>query len=142
MPSHIIMPIALFALMTACSNEIGPPLVVSDVEVTRPIPGASMSAGYMALTNNSDEIIRISSIRSPQYGSIEIHETTIEGDVARMRAVEELIIGPGDTIRLERGGKHLMMMQPIDNIETVTLNLHAGDLLLLSVRTSPSSSGS
>ncbi len=100
-----------------------------------------MSAGYMALSNNSDEVIRISSITSPQYGSIEMHETTIEDDVARMRAVEELIIGPGETVRLERGGKHLMMMRPIDNIETVTLNLHSGDLLLLSLRTSPSSPG-
>lgn len=100
-----------------------------------------MSAGYMALSNNSDEVIRISSITSPQYGSIEMHETTIEDDVARMRTVEELVIGPGETVRLERGGKHLMMMRPIDDIETVTLNLHSGDLLLLSLRTSPTSPG-
>ncbi len=91
----------------------------------------------MTLTNNSDEPIRITKVSSPQYGLIEMHETTIEDNVARMRRFDELAVKPGESLRLQRGGIHLMLMQPVAEIETVTLHLYDGDLLLMSIRTTP-----
>jgi hypothetical protein len=105
------------------------------------MPGMSVSAAYMALTNNSNEEVRITRVTSPQFGAVELHETSIENDVARMRAVDELIIRPGETVRLERGGMHLMLMRQAGDIDTVTLNLHSGDAILLSVSASLSSDG-
>ena len=90
----------------------------------------------MVLTNYSDGDILINSVSSPQFGEVELHETTVEDGVARMRPVPELLIRAGESVRLERGGLHLMMTRPHDDIETITLNLHSGDLLLLSLQTS------
>jgi len=127
--------VALFAvlLVVACSNEPQPPLVASDVVVTRPIPGRTMSAGYLSLTNNSNETIRVSRVTSAQYGSVQLHETTIEDGVARMRSIPVLEIPAGQTVTLERGGKHLMLMRPTASSETVSLRFLDGDTLVLTV---------
>ena len=122
-------------------EEFKPPLVATELEITRAMPGTSVSAAYMALTNNSNEEIRITRVTSPQFGAVELHQTTIENDVARMRAVDELIIRPGETVRLERGGMHLMLMRQAGDADTVTLNLHSGDRILMSVSAPLSSPG-
>ena len=60
------MRIALFvlALLVAACGAPQPPLVASEVEITRPVPGRHMSAGFLVLTNNTDEDIRITVIAS------------------------------------------------------------------------------
>jgi len=104
-----------------------------------------MRAGYLTLTNNSAETISLTSVSSPQFAAVEIHETTIEDDIARMRRIEALDIGPGRSTTLERGGKHLMLMQSQElmdqeSIDLITLDFYADDLLVLSVSTVPDSS--
>ncbi len=123
----------LLALMAACTSEPQPPLVASDVVVTRPMPGMKMSAAYLSLANNSDEAIRISRVASAQYASIQLHETRIEDGVARMRAIPVLEIAAGESVTLERGGKHLMLMRPTGSSDTVSLQFLDGDDLLLTV---------
>ncbi len=131
----------LTGLLSSCSNESGPPLVATDLELTAAMPGTSTSAAYLTLTNNSDELIRITKVSSPQYGLIEIHESTVEDNIARMRQIDELEINPHQSVRLQRGGIHLMMMRPMANISNVTLNLYDGKLLLMSMRTTPAAAG-
>jgi copper(I)-binding protein len=122
-------------LLAACSQEALPPLVASDIEILEPMPGTNMSAGYMALTNNSDSSIRLTSASSPNFASVELHETSIEDGISRMRPVDELVIEPGQTISLQRGGMHMMLRAPTDNVESVTLMLHSDDTILLSITT-------
>jgi copper(I)-binding protein len=125
--------VLLVALLAACTSEPQPPLVVSDVVVTRPMPGMKMSAAYLSLANNSNEVIRITRVASAQYESVQLHETTIEDGVARMRAIPVLEIAAGETVTLQRGGKHLMLMRPTSASDTVTLQFLDGDDLLLTV---------
>jgi copper(I)-binding protein len=125
--------ILLLALLAACTSEPQPPLVVRDVIVTRPMPGMKMSAAYLSLANNSDEVIRITRVTSTHYESVQLHETKIEDGVARMRAIPVLEIAPGETVTLQRGGKHLMLMRPTSASDTVTLQFLNGDDLLLTV---------
>lgn len=126
-------------LATACSSNIEPPLVARDVVVTRAIPGMTMSAAYLTLTNNSDVPIRIDRVSSPQYDSVQLHETTIEEGVARMRALAEVEIPAGATVTFRRGGKHLMLMRPTGSVDTVSLSFHSGDDLVLTVAATPES---
>lgn len=121
-------------LMLACS-EAQAPLTASDVVVTRSVPGMPMSAGYFKLTNNSGQAISISHVTSPQFASVQMHETIIKDEVARMVPLEMLILQPGETVSFEPGGKHLMLMRPADDIDSVTLTFFAGESLLLSVNT-------
>ena len=124
--------VLLAAALVACSAEGQPPLVASDVLVSGPMP--RMKAGYMTLTNNTDETIDITHVSSPQFDRAEIHETVLEDDVSRMRPVGVLTIAAGESVRLEPGGKHLMLMQPVGNPKSVSLNLYSNDTLLLSVQ--------
>jgi copper(I)-binding protein len=108
------------ALLAACGSP-QPPLVATDVEVTPPMPGRQMSAGYLVLTNNTDEAIVIDEVTSPHFGSVELHETTIENGMSRMRRIEELVIPANGSVTLERGGKHLMLMRSTGPNEIITL---------------------
>lgn len=113
----------------------GPPLVVTDVSVLEPMAGMDMTAGYFVLENRGGETIRITTVTSPQFGRIEMHETVIENDVARMRPIGEIDVAPGERIVFEPGGMHLMLFEPTRPLDSVTLNFSDGDELLLSVDT-------
>lgn len=120
-------------LVGACGAEPQPPLVATELVVTRPMPGAGMSAGYLSLTNNTEETIRITRVTSAQFGSVQLHESTLEDGVARMRSIPELEIPAGETLTLQRGGKHLMLMRPTGSADVVSLQFFDGDSVVLSV---------
>ena len=128
-------------LIMASAEVFKPPLVASNIEIIQPLPGASVSAGYLTLTNNSDDAIVITRISSPQYGAVSLHQTSVEEDVARMRAVAELTIPPRNSIHLKPGGLHLMLMQQRIDVDTVTLNFHSKDRIVMSINTTLSSPG-
>ena len=92
-----------------------------------------MAAGYLDISNHSGTTLRITHVSSPDYASVEMHETIVEDDVARMREIPVLEIRDGESVVFERGGKHLMLMKPIGTPGTITLNFYSDELLLLSV---------
>ena len=124
---------AILAGIPACDSGEGPPVVAANVVVTAPAPGMPMAAGYLDITNRSGTSIRITGVSSPDYESVEMHETIVEDDIARMREMPALEIENGETVVFERGGKHLMLMRPIGAPETITLNFYSEESLLLSV---------
>jgi len=121
-------------LLAACA-ESRAPLTVSNVTVTQPVPGMAMSAGYLELTNNSSRSISITHVTSPQFASVEMHETVIENLVARMIALGTLTLQAGETVIFKPGCKHLMLMRPSDEIDSVTLQFFDDESLLLSITT-------
>ena len=123
---------AVCILLAGCGAP-QPPLVASDVEITRPVPGRSMSAGFMVLTNNTDRAIRITSVTSPEFEAVEIHETTIEDGIARMRELDALIVPPQGGVTLRRGGKHLMLMGGDDTGASVSVQFLSDGVPVLTV---------
>lgn len=123
----------IFALLIAACGQPQPPLVATDVDITRPMPGMKMSAGFFVLTNNTDDEIRITGVTSPQFAAVEIHETRIEDGIARMREIDSLVVPPRGNVTLERGGKHLMLMRPGDLADGVTLQLMSDDVPVLTI---------
>ncbi|MBT8087210.1 MAG: copper chaperone PCu(A)C [Gammaproteobacteria bacterium] len=123
----------LLLLLAACADVQQPPLVASDVTITQPMPGKTMRAAYLALTNNTNEAIRISRVSSDAFANVELHETTVVDGVARMRRLPLLQVPAGGTVRLERGGKHLMLMRPTDAADKMSLEFFDGDDLLLAI---------
>ena len=130
----LLLPV-LLSVIAACGSADEPPVVVSSVEVTAPMPGSGMSAGYLEIRNNGRDTLSITRVESPQFGRVMIHRTTLEDGVARMRPADAIAVPPGETATLERGGMHLMLMSPAPNIERVTLHLYAGDVRVVSVET-------
>ena len=127
--------IIALALVAACGSD-APPLVASDVVVKPPMPGMQMTAGYLTLRNHSAEEIVIDRVTSPQFGKVEMHETIIEDGVARMSALGQVVLPAGSAVEFEPGGKHLMLMRPGDNLDSVALEFHSGDSIVLTVSVS------
>ena len=122
-----------FLFLAACIEAPGPPIVVTNVVVNSPGAAMPMAAGYLEIENRSGSSIRITSVSSPDYESVEMHETQIEDGIARMRKLPVLEIDADEIIRFERGGKHLMLMRPVEEADTVTLNFYSEDVLLVTV---------
>lgn len=122
--------------LASCSIESAP-LFATDIVVTRPLPGVRMSAGYLSLTNATSQRILITKVMSPNFVSVEMHESVLEDGISRMYKLDEVAILPGRTVRFEPGGKHLMIRYRVDDPDVVTLQFYAGDALLLSVDTTP-----
>jgi copper(I)-binding protein len=122
----------LVMLVSACSNDTAP-LVATDIVVSKPIPGMSMAAGYLTLSNNTTQQITITEVTSPQFDSVLMHESVLEDGMARMYELGDLTILAGQSVRFEPGGKHLMLMQPVGEFETVTLEFRVGKVVMLTV---------
>jgi len=121
-------------ILSACGGEAKAPLVASDIVITEPMPGRHMSAGYISFANNTSEAINITHVVSPEFEAVEMHESLVEGGIAKMRRIAELTIPANSSVSLQRGGKHLMLMRPTGALETVSLSFYSGDTLLLNVK--------
>ena len=125
--------ILLLAMLLSACGAPEAPLVISELEITKPMPGMKMSAGFLVITNQTNETARITRVSSPQFEAVEIHETTISDGISRMRELEALEVPGQSSIVLERGGKHLMLIRPRDLQDTVTLQFFSGELPLLTI---------
>lgn len=130
---RLFIALAIVAALPGCERHDGPPVVATNVVVTAPAAGMPMAAGYLDISNRSGTSLRITHVSSPEYASVEMHETVVEDDVARMRAIPVLEIEDGGTVIFEPGGKHLMLMRPVGTPDTITLNFYSDEVLLLSV---------
>jgi copper(I)-binding protein len=124
----------LAALITAsCGPDSGPPLAVSKLEMFAPLPGSSAGVAYMIIENHSSAPIRLQRVRSPQFGSVEMHESLMENGVMKMRPIDDLVVGAGDSVIFESGGRHFMLIGAKPDVAAgtaVTLELvHEGGLL-------------
>lgn len=88
---------------------------------------AKTGAGYMAITNQGAAPDRLLAVESDAARRVELHTTILEGGVARMRMIEGgLVIAPGETVVLDRGGAHVMFMgltEPFAAESTVAVTL-------------------
>jgi periplasmic copper chaperone A len=103
---------------------------VTDAWIRAVPPGAKMTAGYLTVHNPSAEPLVIVGVESPAFGSIEMHGTVVADGVARMRQQDTVTVAPGETVRFEPGGLHLMLMQPAGEIPsagTIELSLRLDD---------------
>lgn len=85
----------------------------------------AMSAAYMVLENPTEQDERLVAVASDVTDTVEIHETTIENDVMRMRPIDGVDIPAGGSATLEPGGKHIMLINvpALEAGQTVTLTL-------------------
>jgi copper(I)-binding protein len=84
--------------------------LVIDHPWTRATPGGSkIASGYMTITNKGTMPDRLIGGSLAHASRFELHETKMEGDMARMRPLPKgLEIKPGQTVRLAPGGYHVM----------------------------------
>ena len=73
-------------------------------------------AGYMSIVNKQTRTITITWAKSEDFARIEVHQSVEKNGVLSMRPVHALEIASGETVKLEPGGIHLMMMEPLKTL--------------------------
>src|SRR5512139_3515923 len=88
------------------------------------MPGQKVSAAYLQIQSDADA--RLVSASSPVVPRVEIHEMKMDGGVMRMREVKAIDLPKGQTVSLEPGGFHIMLMnlkKPIAAGDVIPLTL-------------------
>lgn len=75
-------------------------------------PVAKSHAAYMELVNKGDLAINMTSVFAADYGMTMLHKTVEKNGMATMEHVDVLSISPGQMVKLEPGGLHMMLMNP------------------------------
>lgn len=105
--------LSLFALLTLSLPALAQErLRVEDAWVREAPPTAAVLGAFMHLHNSGDDEVLITGASSPACETVEIHQTVIEGGVARMLPQNSLRLAPGEHIDLAPGGYHLMLINP------------------------------
>ena len=77
---------------------------------TRAAGANGNGAGFLRLRNGGAQPDRLVSAASPIARVVELHTMERDGDVMRMRPVQDIPVGPGQTIELRPGGFHIMLI--------------------------------
>lgn len=93
-------------------------LVIENAWIRAAPPAAPMRAGYAVLRNAGDAPLTVTGASSSFFADVSMHATLVEDGVARMRELPEIRLAPGESVALEPGGKHLMLMRPEKEIAT------------------------
>ena len=111
---RILLPFALTVLCGASAvahdYKLGA-LEIADPWARATPPSAPAGGGFLKITNTGSAPDRLVSVSSPAADLVQVHEMKMDGNVMRMRAVENgLEIPAGGSVMLAPGGFHLMMM--------------------------------
>jgi periplasmic copper chaperone A len=74
-------------------------------------PSAPTAGGFLTITNTGTAPDRLVAARTPAADQAQVHQMKMEGDVMRMRELEQgLDVPAGATVTLAPGGYHLMLI--------------------------------
>jgi periplasmic copper chaperone A len=124
---------------TALAGEVDTlgPLQIDTPWARASIGTARPSAAYVTIRNTGDKADRLVSIETPVAARSEVHEMEEEGGVMKMRPAGPLEIPPGEEVRLEPGGIHIMLMQlrqPLKEGKSIPITFtfrQAGDITMI-----------
>jgi periplasmic copper chaperone A len=124
----------LFASLLLCGGACLPVLAcpglgASGARIPEAPPVASVLAGYAKLINNSDQPLHIDRVDGADFGSVEMHQMSMEGGMMQMRPLAALDLPAHGGVTLDGNGKHLMLMNPKHPFkagDSTTLEFHCG----------------
>lgn len=94
-----------FEILTEANGNDMAPMDHSSMDGT----SGEASAVYMRIKNRGDADRVIISAESAAAEQLDFHQTVVENDIARMEALETLVIPAGETLELRPGGTHIML---------------------------------
>lgn len=122
------MGIFLSSASTTAWAQSTQPVQVTGAWARAMLAGQQASAVYMRISAKT--ATRLVDVSSPMVGVAEVHDMKMEGDVMKMRLIENLEIPAGKTVELKVGGTHLMLMdlkKPLAAGSQLPLTLHFKD---------------
>ena len=85
-------------------------ITVSKPRIRATAPGQMVSGAFMTLTNTSAAPHALISVSFTAAGTVEIHETSMDGEMMRMRRVSHIDIPANGSVELKPGSYHIMLM--------------------------------
>jgi copper(I)-binding protein len=84
-------------------------VVASEAWTRATVPGAKTAVGYLVFTNKGDAEANLIVLTSAVSDKVQIHRSSVDAQgVSRMWPVGFLKIPPGESVRFDPGGLHLM----------------------------------
>lgn len=89
---------------------------------------------YFRLENTGAEPDALVGVQTDVAMSCKLHETVVEGEVARMLPIDRIDLPAGETVELKRGGLHVMLLGvtrhlvPGDRFQAVLILEKAGEI--------------
>lgn len=122
--------LVLAALMLVCgqaSSQTSGSIAVENAWSRASPSDVKVAAGYLTIVNDGEEPDRLLSASAPFASATEIHKTSMEDGVMRMRPVQDGVPVPAkSTVMLEPNSYHLMfrgLSEPLQEGDTVQANL-------------------
>jgi copper(I)-binding protein len=106
----LLAAVALLSLAAAAGCENGGDKS-SDIEIVDPFARAAIDRGavFFTVENRGDGDDALVGASSDVAGKVELHETVMEDDTAKMQPVTEIETPAGEETILEPGGLHVML---------------------------------
>lgn len=130
--SAALATVALAALCLQTPAALAAETAAGDLRIVDPWARASAGHGntgaaFMKIVNDGKEDDRLVSASTPAAGKVEVHETTMDGGVMKMRMLMGgLPVPAGGEVTLKPMGLHVMMMDVKEQLaegETLSLTL-------------------
>jgi hypothetical protein len=86
------------------------PVTVQDPYARAVPPGQPNSAVFMTLTNTADGPRALVSAESDAAATVELHTHSMADGMMQMRRIERIDLPPGERVKLEPGGLHVMLI--------------------------------
>lgn len=80
----------------------------TDAWVRATVPSQKSTGAFVTLTSSEDA--KVVGVASPAAAAVELHSSSMEGGVMRMRALDTLVLPAGKQVELKPGGMHVMLM--------------------------------
>jgi periplasmic copper chaperone A len=104
-----LVAVALLSYVLPAATASAQPVTVKDAWVRAPAPGQNIAAAYMELTSKTTMVLV--GVSSTSAAAAEMHITSMETGVMKMRPVARIELPGSRTVKLAPGGVHLMLIE-------------------------------
>lgn len=123
---------AVAAILLTSASIHARDAIAGELRVAHPyarstVPGQASGAAYLTIENKGKNADKLIAITSPASKSVEIHTMAMDGNVMKMREVQNIELKPRDKITMNPGdGYHIMLIglkQPLKRGDKFPLTL-------------------
>lgn len=103
-------------ILGACGDDAASEPVIEGAWA-RPGEAGDNSAAYMEISNDGDDDISLVGASGDVAEVVEVHESRMEDGMMKMGEVDEVPVPAGETVTLQPGEFHVMMMNLNEDLE-------------------------
>lgn len=126
----MIQKIFFFCALCLSSQAWAASLSIDHAELRLMPPNSMQTAAYVSLHNDSKKMISIVSISSNIAKHTSIHQMSMHKGIMSMQAIDQLRIPAQQTVRLQAGGMHIMLMglkKQLHQDDKIAMRFHYDD---------------